>query len=114
MNWLDHVKIGITHTGIELKDHTVQAINDTKVQGTIIFGGLFTTTITQSDVVAVVSGIGTIALIFKLAMDSKKSMAETRKIELEYEIIKDKERDRKKALAEAENEGKQPRRRSDY
>jgi len=113
MNWLDHIKIGVIHTGSTIKEQTAQAINDTKIQSTIIFGTFFGGQVTASEVITYISGAASLALIIKLAFDVKKSMADTRKTELEYRIMQAKEDERKKRLKEAEESGITPRRKSD-
>jgi hypothetical protein len=114
MTWLDHIKIGLIHTGSTIKEQTVQAINDTKIQGTVIFGTFFGGQVTASEVITYISGVASLALVIKLAFDVKKSMADTRKTELEYEIMQTKENERKKRLEEAEETGHQPRRKNDH
>lgn len=113
MNWLDHIKIGVVHAGSTAKEQTVQAINDTKIQSTIIVGTFFGGQVTASEVITYISGIASLALIIKLAFDVKKSMADTRKTELEYQIMQSKEEERKKRLREAEEAGYTPRRRNE-
>ena len=113
MSWLDHMKIGVIHTGSTVKEQTVQAINDTKVQSTIIFGTFFGGQVTASEIITYISGAASLALIIKLAFDVKKSMADTRKTELECNIMQAKEDERRKRLNEAEEAGITPRRKND-
>ena len=92
--WLDHIKIGMIQTGTMIRDQAVQAIDNTKVQGTTILGGSFMSGITQSDVLAVITGIASIVLIVKLSFDVKKSMTETKKINLDMALMQAREDER--------------------
>lgn len=100
-----------------LRTGTVSAVHDTKVAATIGVSTIFAG-VTASDVAVYVGIALSSLLVIKTVFDIHYRIIEHRQAKfdaiLDKEIKLDKERDRKKALAEAGENGKQPKRKSDY
>ena len=107
------IKIGVIENSGTIKELAAQALDNPKIQGSVLFGGLALSQIETSHVVAFFSIIGSITFTIKLYRDGLKSESEKEKIDLEITLMREKDAERKKRLREAEEAGISPRRKSD-
>lgn len=117
INVWEHLKEHALISAQTIKTGTISAAHDTKVAATIgastIFAGL-----TASDVAVYVGIILSSLLVVKTAFDIHFRIIEHRQAKLDAILDKEiklaKERDRQRALADAEESGHTPRRKNDY
>jgi len=77
----------VMHSGQVIKGASSAALDNPATQGIFLTLSLALTKLSAPDITFILASVGSLALIFKLIMDARKSKAETTKTNLEIELL---------------------------